>query len=48
MFFQILSKVKVNLVTRIKQSAYLCVIFHVKLKKYHFSGFYSNSISNSW
>jgi len=38
MFFQLLSKIKVNLVAKIV-SAYLCVIFHVKLKFYHYSQF---------
>ena len=33
MFFQLLSTTKVNLVAKIMQSAYLCVIFHVKHKK---------------
>ena len=33
MFFQLLSTIKVNLVAKIMQSAYLCVIFHVKHKK---------------
>ena len=33
MFFQLLSTVKVNLVAKIMQSAYLCVIFHIKHKK---------------
>ena len=33
MFFQLLSTLKVNLVAKITQSAYLCVIFHVKHKK---------------
>ena len=31
--FQLLSTIKVNLVAKIMQSAYLCVIFHVKHKK---------------
>ena len=39
MFFQLLSTIKVNLVTKIMQSAYLCVIFHVKHKNFHFSRF---------
>ena len=30
MFFQLLSTIKVNLVAKIMQSAYLCVIIHVK------------------
>ena len=30
MFFQLLSTIKVNLVAKIMQSVYLCVIFHVK------------------
>ena len=33
MFFQLLSTIKVNLIAKIMQSAYLCVIFHVKHKK---------------
>ena len=33
MFFQLLSTIKVNLVAKILQSVYLCVIFHVKHKK---------------
>ena len=32
MFFQLLSTIKLNLVAKILQSAYLCVIFHVKHK----------------
>ena len=32
MFFQLLSTIKVNLVAKIMQIAYLCVIFHVKHK----------------
>ena len=36
MFFQLLSKIKVNLVAKIMQSAYLCVIFNVKHKKLAF------------
>ena len=32
MFFQLLSTIKVNLVAKIMNSAYLCVIFHVKHK----------------
>ena len=35
-FFQFLSTIKVNLVPKIMQSAYLCVIFHVKYKKLPF------------
>ena len=31
--FQLFSTIKVNLVAKIKQSAYVCVIFHVKYKK---------------
>ena len=47
MFFQLLSTIKVNLVAKIMQSAYLCVIFYVKHKKITISrGF--NLISNSW
>ena len=33
MFFQLLSTIQVNLVAKIMQRAYLCVIFHVKHKK---------------
>ena len=33
MFFQLLSTIKVNLMAKIMQRAYLCVIFHVKHKK---------------
>ena len=33
MFFQLFSTTKVNPVAKIMQSAYLCVIFHVKQKK---------------
>ena len=33
MFFQLFTTIKVNLVVKIMQSAYLCVIFHVKQKK---------------
>ena len=33
MFFQLFTTIKVNLVAKITQSAYLCVIFHVKQKK---------------
>ena len=33
MFSQLFSTIKVNLVAKIMQSAYLCVIFHVKHKK---------------
>ena len=33
MFSQFFSTIKVNLVAKIMQSAYLCVIFHVKQKK---------------
>ena len=47
MFFQLFSTIKVNLVAKIMQSAYLCVIFYVKHKKITISrGF--NLISNSW
>ena len=35
MFFQPLLTMKVNLVAKIMQNAYLCVIIHVKLKNYH-------------
>ena len=33
MSFQLLSTIKVNLVAKIVQSAYLCVIFHVKQRE---------------
>ena len=33
MFFNFFQKIKVNLLGKIMQSAYLCVIFHVKHKK---------------
>ena len=36
MSFQLLLKIKVNIVAKIMQSAYLCVIFHVKHKKLPF------------
>ena len=46
MSFQHLSTIKVNPVAKIMQTAYLCVIFHVKHKKITISyGF--NLISNS-
>ena len=46
MFFQLPSTIKVNLAAEIMQSAYLCVVFHVKHKKITISrGF--NLISNS-
>ena len=32
MFFKLLSTIKVNLVGKIMQSAYLCVVFHLKHK----------------
>ena len=32
MFFQLLSTIKLNLVAKILQGAYLCVIFHVNYK----------------
>ena len=38
MFFQLLSTIKANLVAKFMQSAYLCVIFHVKHKE-NFSRF---------
>ena len=34
--FQLLSTIKVNLVAKMMQSAYFCVIFHVKYKKLPF------------
>ena len=36
MFFQLLSTIKVNLLAKIMQSAYLCVIFHVENQKLPF------------
>ena len=36
MFFQLLLTMKVNLVAKIMQNAYLCVIFHLKLKNFPF------------
>ena len=36
LLFQLLSTIKVNLVAKIMQSAYLCIIFHVKHKKLPF------------
>ena len=36
MFSQLLSTIKVNLVAKIMQSVYSCVIFHVKHKKLSF------------
>ena len=47
MFFHFLSRIKVNLVFKITQSGYLCVIILFKHKKITISrGF--NLISNSW
>jgi len=47
MFFQLLSAMKVNLVAKIMQSAYLYVIFSCKAPKITISrGF--NLISKSW
>ena len=46
MFFHFLSTIKVNIVVKIMQNAYLCVIFHVKHKKTISRSF--NLISNSW
>ena len=46
MFFQLLLTIKVNLVAKNMQSAYFCLIFHVKQKKTVSRGF--NLISNSW
>ena len=34
--FQLLSTIKVNLMAKMMQSAYFCVIFHVKYKKLPF------------
>ena len=38
-FFQLFPTIKVKLVDELMQSAYLCVILHVKHKKYHLSIF---------
>ena len=38
-FLKLRSPIKVNRVAKIMQSIYLCVIFHVKHKKQHFSQF---------
>ena len=46
-FFQLLSIIKVNIVAKIMQSAYLSVIFHVKHKKNTISRCF-NLNSNSW
>ena len=39
-FFHLLSTIKVKLVDEMTLSAYLCVILHVKHKKYHLSRFW--------
>ena len=39
MFFQLLSRMEVNLVAKMMQSGYLSVIILVKHKNYHFSRF---------
>ena len=39
MFFQLLSTIKVNLVAKNMQSAYFCIIFHVKQNNDHFLRF---------
>ena len=44
--FQPLSTIKVKLVDKMMQSAYLYVVLHVKHKSFHFLRF--NLISNSW
>ena len=47
MLFQLLSTIKVKLVDEMMQSAYLCIILHVKNRKITiYRGF--NPISNSW
>ena len=46
MFFELFLTIKVNLVAKIVQSAYLCVIIHVKQKSIISRGF--NLISNFW
>ena len=48
MFFQLPSTMKVNLVAKIMQSAYLCVIVHVKHKKLPLISRGFSSISDSW
>ena len=47
MFFQLLSTIQVNLVAKNMQSAYSCVICHVKHKKIAISRVFT-LISNSW
>ena len=42
MLFQLLSTITANFVAKIMQSAYLCVIYHVKHKNRHFSWFKSD------
>ena len=39
MFFQFFSEIKVKLVDKMMKSNYVCVILHVKRKKYKFSLF---------
>ena len=47
MLFELLSTIKVNLVAKMMQSAYFCIIVRVKHKKITISrGFFL--ISNSW
>ena len=45
--FQLLLTITVNLMAKIMQSAYLCVIFHVEHEKITISRCF-NLISNSW
>ena len=47
MFFQLFSTIKVNVVAKIMQSAYLCVIFHVKHSKSPFLTVFTR-FYNSW
>ena len=47
MFFELLSTIKENLVAKIMQSAYLCVIYHVKHKRITISRGL-NLVSSSW
>ena len=47
MFFQLFFTIKVNLIAKIMQSAYLCVIFHVKHSKSPFLAVFTR-FCNSW
>ena len=48
MFSQLFSTIKVNLVAKIMESAYLCVSFHVKHKKNTTSRGFNLISYNSW